>query len=320
MKAVVMAAATIAGIVGLGGCSTTATNPEAVVSAMTMECGQLDIGLTPQEDGLLLRVGEEAYLLEQTASASGARYALPVDPSTWLWSKGDRAQLESGGRRWPECVVAGGLTEPFVARGNEPFWQLTVEGGKLTLDPMEGPKVVADAEVIAATATGRTVVGKHTAQSVQVAVARQLCRDSMSGLPYPYQARLSANGETMSGCGGDPARLLQGVEWLVETIDGEEVLQGPRVSINFLQEGRVAGKASCNNFMGGYQLSGEGLSFSQTATTMMACAPEVMGQEDRFLNVLAGVVQFDFDTSGALVLTTTDGRTLTAQSHQTLGR
>ena len=39
------------------------------------------------------------------------------------------------------------------------------------------------------------------------------------------------------------------------------MIAGSRVTILFLEEDRVAGSASCNRFMGGYKLTGEGLSF-----------------------------------------------------------
>ncbi|MDC0662304.1 META domain-containing protein [Marinobacter sp. SS21] len=322
MKAVQATAVVLTGAMALAGCAGQATAPgtTAVIQTTAMECGQLDILLLPRDDGLLLRVGEEDYLLAQTRSASGARYALPVDPSTWFWRKGERALLETGGRRWPECVPAGGLTEPFVARGNEPFWQLTVADDKLLLEAPGGRQIVADASVVSATSTGQTLAGDNTEHELEVAVARQLCRDSMTGMPHPYQVRLRVDAERFSGCGGEPARLLQGVEWAVTAIDGEPVADGTRASLNFLDQGRAAGKASCNRFMGEYQLSGEALGFSRMATTMMACAPEVMAQEQRFLTILETVQRFDFSASGALVLTGTDGRTLVAESHQTLGR
>ncbi len=322
MKAVQTAAAVLAGATLLAGCAGQAAAPDtaAITQAIAMECGQLDILLIPQDEGLLLHVGEEDYLLAQTRSASGSRYALPVDPSTWFWRKGERALLETGGRRWPECVAAGGLTEPFVARGNEPFWQLTLTGRKLLLEELDGRQITADAAVVSATSTGQTLAGDNTEHSVSVAVARQLCRDSMTGMSHPYQVRLSVNGNQWTGCGGEPERLLQGVEWAVTTIDGQPVLDGSRVSLHFLAQGRAAGGASCNRFMGSYQLSGEALGFSQMATTMMACAPAVMAQEQRFLRVLETVERFDFSPSGALVLTGADGRTLVAESRQTLSR
>ncbi|MDX1756417.1 MAG: META domain-containing protein [Marinobacter sp.] len=321
MKAVLAGISLIGGL-GLAGCSGLPNEPvSGEISTVTaMECGQLDVQLVPHEEGVLLQAGTEEYLLAPTRSASGARYALPVDPSTWFWSSGERALLETGGRRWPECVMAGGLTEPFSAQGNEPFWRVSVADDKLRVEELDGQALVADVRVVNKTSSGRTLVGDNTDQSVEVAVARQLCRDSMSGMPHPYQVRLTLNGDVRNGCGGDPALLLRGVEWTVEAIDGSAVLADSRVNLTFLADNRVAGKASCNNFMGGYELSGEGLAFSQTATTLMACAPALMQQEDRFLKLLAEVARFDFDARGKLVLQTADGRTLTAQSRQTLGR
>lgn len=323
MKARAFSGLVLGGLVVLAGCSamtglsgSAATVPEA---GMAMSCGQLNITVAPQDDDLLLTVGDDSYRLVPVASASGAKYQLPDDASTSFWSKGEMGLLEADGRTWPECVAKGALTEPFVAHGNEPFWRLSVEGGKLILDEMGGNQAtVADYKVTARSAAGRSLESENGARALMVNVAPQLCHDSMSGMAYPYQVRLTVDGESRQGCGGDPARLLQGVEWVVEDIAGGGIIDSSRITINFLAEGRVAGRASCNNFMGGYELTGEGLSFGPAATTMMACAPALMDQERRFLEVLEAVNGFRISPVGALVLETADGRTLRAFGDQSL--
>jgi heat shock protein HslJ len=80
-----------------------------------------------------------------------------------------------------------------------------------------------------------------------------------------------------------------------------------------MEEGRVAGNASCNRFVGGYNLSGEGLSFTQMGTTMMACEEPLGLQEARFLELLQAVSRFEISPEGRLVLHTPDGRSITAK-------
>jgi heat shock protein HslJ len=129
----------------------------------------------------------------------------------------------------------------------------------------------------------------------------------MSGMPYPQRVRVEIEGEQLLGCGGDPARLLQGGEWVVEDILGGGIIDRSRVTLRFWQDGRLTGRASCNNLMGQYQLSGEGLAIGQAATTRMACSPALMEQEQRVLNSLAQVQRFDIDDTGALLLYTSEG-------------
>lgn len=48
-------------------------------------------------------------------------------------------------------------------------------------------------------------------------------------------------------------------------------------------------------------------------TTMMACPEALMNQEQKLLSLLAQVKSYAIDTTGALVLTTTDGNTILAR-------
>ena len=84
------------------------------------------------------------------------------------------------------------------------------------------------------------------------------------------------------------------------------------MTIEFLDDDRVAGRGSCNRFMGGWNLTGEGLSFSQLASTRMACAPALMNQEQRFLELMSEVHHFRIGQNGELILLTPDGEAVRA--------
>jgi heat shock protein HslJ len=123
----------------------------------------------------------------------------------------------------------------------------------------------------------------------------------------------------LSGCAGidstaDPTALLMGEEWTVEDIDRRGVIDRSHISIQFLDQNRVAGRASCNRFMGGFTATGDqGLRFSTLASTKMACPEALMKQEQLFLQILEQVERYEIDSTGTLRLVTGDGRTLTAR-------
>ena len=54
----------------------------------------------------------------------------------------------------------------------------------------------------------------------------------------------------------------------------------------FPEPGRIAGKGSCNRFMGSVEIDKEAVRFGKLASTMMACPPEVMQQEGAYLKAL----------------------------------
>jgi heat shock protein HslJ len=65
--------------------------------------------------------------------------------------------------------------------------------------------------------------------------------------------------------------------------------------------------------MTGYTLSGEALTISQSAGSMMMCDEPLMNQERAFLALLATVNQFSIDPDGALLLKSSDGRSIRAR-------
>ncbi|MBN7770296.1 META domain-containing protein [Marinobacter daepoensis] len=112
--------------------------------------------------------------------------------------------------------------------------------------------------------------------------------------------------------GGDGQMSLAGSQWLVEEIAGEPLVAESQVTIGFTDEGRVFGSSSCNRYNGGWHVQGEELTFSQMATTRMACPGTLMQQEDRFLKLLGDVHRYQVTSDGQLVLETDDGITILA--------
>jgi heat shock protein HslJ len=101
----------------------------------------------------------------------------------------------------------------------------------------------------------------------------------------------------IGGCGSstqlNPLTLLTGNTWELSSLLGSGVdltkFQGGIPTLNFLDEGRLAGFAGCNNFSGGFSLEGNGIMLDPGAMTRKAC-PE--SGEDDFLAVLGRVKNF----------------------------
>ena len=106
---------------------------------------------------------------------------------------------------------------------------------------------------------------------------------------------------------------LAGREWMIEDIAGRGVIDGSPASLHFLSEGRLAGNATCNRLVGGYELDGSRLSFDLAGTTRMSCPEALMDQERHLLELLSRVTSYRIDTTGALVLETSDKKTIAAR-------
>jgi len=277
-------------------------------------CGEASVIFGVLGERARMVVGGEAFDLKPVVSASGARYRAVDGTETGFWSKGERALVSVRGKELPECLAIREPDLPFTARGQEPGWMITMDTGTIFLNadfgalqlrfPRTAPQVSADGIRYVAEAEGRRL---------SVWIEPRICADIATGMPHPYQVRYELDGKGHPGCGGEPKSLLTGGEWIVETIGGAPVVDKPEATILFMEEGRVAGNASCNRFIGGYYLTGEGLSFSQMGTTMMACEEALSLQEARFLELLQAVFRFEISPEGRLVLHTPDGRSITAK-------
>ena len=111
----------------------------------------------------------------------------------------------------------------------------------------------------------------------------------------------------------DSASALSGDEWVIEDIAGSGIIDDSHASLQFMSEGRLAGSGSCNRLIGSYTHDGDKLSISPAGTTMMACPQALMNQERKLLDLLPRITGYSINPRGSLVLTTRDGKTITAR-------
>lgn len=116
-----------------------------------------------------------------------------------------------------------------------------------------------------------------------------------------------------AGAGAPKASALLGPEWVIEDIGGRGIVDNSVATLRFEEGGRSGGKGSCNTYGAGYQVDGEKITFEQPFSTMMACEEALMNQERALFDLLPLVTRFDIADDGALILSTADGRTITAR-------
>ena len=104
-------------------------------------------------------------------------------------------------------------------------------------------------------------------------------------------------------------------QWHIESIGDRPVIDRSPAAIEFTNEGRAGGNASCNRFTGAYTLSGSELSFGPLAATKMMCPDALMNQEIRFLATLDRVAAVQIQ-QGLLILRDANGKTVITASRQ----
>ncbi len=235
-----------------------------------------------------------------------------------MWSASQALNLAPGqanldiGTLWLARVAA----EPppsYTARGQEPGWLLTINDAETTLEWNYGEdKLSTVTPVPRPSINGRRYTIDDGVRQVIVDITHGLCRDSMSGMPYPDEVMILMGDTTLKGCGGEPVSLLTGGEWRVEDINGGGVIDNSHATLVFNADGTAGGSASCNNWHGQFRITGEGFGFGGIATTLKACAPALEQQERRFLDVLNHATGFDIDPHGRLIIHAGPDKSLTA--------
>lgn len=88
-----------------------------------------------------------------------------------------------------------------------------------------------------------------------------------------------------------------------------------QVTIEFNEEGRIAGNAGCNRYMGSYEITGDGeIRIELAGSTMMMCGDDEMAVEQSILEILPIITEYSIDeASGALTLRTDDGDELAGE-------
>lgn len=109
---------------------------------------------------------------------------------------------------------------------------------------------------------------------------------------------------------------VEGKEWLVQDMNGDMNGQGivdrSQASLTFSKDGKLTGQAFCNRYFATYTLQPK-LSIRNIGQTKKACIPALMQQERQFTTILSKVNHAKVTADGALILSTTDGDSITAR-------
>jgi heat shock protein HslJ len=304
------------------------------------DCAGTAIEVIYLEHAAILQLDGETVRLGPVATASGARYqgwradGVIID----FWEKGGTAMLSVAGNDYPECSLvetpvaaeteATSATSPaenqaaapasevirtYSARGNEPFWLAQADATEVrwsTADHVSADVFTgltrttrADGFALAATREGGTLA---------LSASATVCRDSITGMPYPHSVVVQVDGREFSGCGGNPIDLLTPNEWTVTSI-GSAAMSGRPPTLQFSADGRASGFAGCNRWTSSASVSGEGLRLGMAAATRMACLDDTASkQESDFLAALGRVTRFDVDANGELLLKAGDDTVIRA--------
>lgn len=236
-------------------------------------------------------------------------------------------KLHNPMHRWPAALLALGTVacagmavtttvpsgEPYRALGTEPFWSVTIDGGRMTYDPMEGPEVSVPLPAPAPLGNdGR----RYATDRLTMEIVPGQCSDGMSDRLYADTVRVTADGRALNGCGGAivAPETLADTNWTIRAIDGDTVEGGDLYFLQFSVD-RLSGRAGCNQFSGPFTLSGDTLTPGPVVATRMACPKPRMGHERAMMALLDGPVTLAYLNGDGLILTRQGHRIALGRAH-----
>ncbi|MBL8469346.1 META domain-containing protein [Methyloversatilis discipulorum] len=100
--------------------------------------------------------------------------------------------------------------------------------------------------------------------------------------------------------------------WQIREVGTMTVPDDVDAYIEFLSDGRLAGRAGCNRYTGNWARQGHEMRFGRIAATRMACAGPAMDVENRLFEMMDKVVRQDRPDERTLIMVTGDGRRIVA--------
>jgi putative lipoprotein len=100
---------------------------------------------------------------------------------------------------------------------------------------------------------------------------------------------------------------LAGTAWWVEDIAGTGVIDSSHTTIQFAEDGKVAGSTGCNRYFGSAEIDGSSISFGPLAGTRKMCPASLMDQEMKFFKAMGNVKSWEIAETDLLHLRDADG-------------
>jgi uncharacterized membrane protein len=119
-----------------------------------------------------------------------------------------RPEVEAPTQAQTTATQASDFSKPILARGNEPFWSLKIDGTAFTLSRP------GQADVLF-TAPGAMIVPNKANWTAKAADGRTLvvtlfvsdCSDGMSDMAYPMTAEVTLGSDTFRGCAAKASEM-----------------------------------------------------------------------------------------------------------------
>lgn len=188
----------------------------------------------------------------------------------------------------PDAADAGPVL--YKAVGTEPGWSLTVRPARMDYAGDYGEVNIAEPTP----PDFRAAHGTYRSGKLQLTISAGPCSDGMSDLIYRQTVRVTADGRTVSGCGGGtiaPATLA-GTSWTVTAVNGRATPGGANYFVQF-SDRTLGAKFGCNSMGGPYRQNGDHLAVGSLEQTLIGCSEPSASFERDGSSILRGNIRVE---------------------------
>jgi putative lipoprotein len=88
---------------------------------------------------------------------------------------------------------------------------------------------------------------------------------------------------------------LAGSSWVLADLNGDGVVEGTHVTLDFAKDNRATGSGSCNRYFSTVEISGSSIRFGAVGATRMACGTAISLQEVKYFEALEAAHRFTLE-------------------------
>lgn len=267
------------------------------------------VQVTWQVDGALVQHPAGTWPLRPNPDPDAA----PDDDSVQLRTSATTATITLPGIGTLDCLpalfrpVLPIVAEGTVTAGDGTGWRVEVSPEQALIDlPGLEDETLSTAGLTAS--APRDGVIRLSGGGLSLSLRDAPCRRAGIDMPYPVIASVVASGVTglVQGCAGNPLALIDGQGWTVASIFGvpltaTDPAKIPEITLQ-IAGAQIAGRGTCNRYLGAAHSDGGALSFTDLGTTRLACPQHLRNLELRFLDALEVATGFDLSRDGMLIL------------------
>lgn len=180
---------------------------------------------------------------------------------------GAAATLVSGCATRGNVAASAASVDPLLARGENPSWQLTATPARIVFS------AGGDTPLVDEPNPSGTVPKNGRLQGQRITVDSRTAGCALASSTYAQTVRVTVDGRTYSGCGGEQAQGLSLAvgSWTVLSVNSRPTPLDRPFTAEFAG-GRLSLQLGCNRLNAPYALAGRVLSAGTVAKTRMACA------------------------------------------------